>query len=204
MNASSTNKVEKECFDIIVAMMSHTERSSIKGAHLLTEPFITQRTSGHFDAHTMSVGVTARTEMAHTNRDSVLSAQTAAESLIAIALHTTQLKIAMERMNAIAQFLKRQQQTNAVGSTTKRHKQERCSTINLVRGRRLFVDRRGWLFGGRGLLLDRRWFGLGMGLLAHGKAISGHRLLNLFYECHNRYFELPIYVNNDIFSKKLC
>ena len=69
------------------------------------KPLVSLFPSRHLDAHVMTLSIASCAEMLDGNGDVVLSAQTSAEGFVAIALDTAKLKVAVEGLYTIAQFL---------------------------------------------------------------------------------------------------
>ncbi len=123
MNTRSTDEVQQKRLYLIVSMVSHTERARTTLGRHFREPFVAQLTSRHFYADTMALGKAARTKMLYMQYDSASLTQTTAESFIAVAGNAAKFKITMQSLHRIAQFLQRQQEGNAVGSTAESNQQ---------------------------------------------------------------------------------
>ena len=119
MQSAAAYKVEQEGFSLVVAVVGHGDAIVMVGAAKFGEPCVAQPPCGHLNALAGVGSFGARVEMFHVEGHAAFPAESAHESLVAVALFAAQLEVAMGcRLHPA--FLKHQQeQGHGVGSAAK-------------------------------------------------------------------------------------
>ena len=117
MDARPPDEVEEDGLHGVVAMMGHTDGLGPDSLPELAKVGVAQLACRHFDTDAMQLGVGARVEVGTVERDGQLVAQRLAEVLVAVGLVATQLEVAVDGLQAVAQVAQQQQQGHAVSAT---------------------------------------------------------------------------------------
>ena len=102
---SSAQEVEQKGFCLVVAMMSYGNTLCSSLLDLAFEPPIAQFACRHLDAHVVQQGKFAGVEMLYRERDIEFPAQSGNKGFVAVRLLATQVKVAVQSMQAVAQLV---------------------------------------------------------------------------------------------------
>ena len=111
------DEVEEDGLHGVVAMMGHTDGLGPDSPPELAKVGVAELACRHFDTDAMQLGVGARVEVGTVERDGQLVAQRLAEVLVAVGLVATQLEVAVDGLQAVAQVAQQHQQGYAVSTT---------------------------------------------------------------------------------------
>lgn len=118
---SSAQEVEQKGFCLVVAMMSYGNTLCSSLLDLAFEPPIAQFACRHLDAHVVQQGKFAGVEMLYRESDIEFPAQSGNKGFVAVRLLATQVKVAVQSMQAVAQLVQHAQECHRIGSSTQGH-----------------------------------------------------------------------------------
>ena len=118
MNARAAHQVEQERLGVVVFVVSHADDLKIALGDEARKPRIAQSACRHLNAFAVGFGLGLRVEVTDVQRNGQPACQFFTESLVAVALVAAQVKVAVGRLYAVAQFVQDQQQCHRVGPAT--------------------------------------------------------------------------------------